>query len=73
MQVANNEIELIEFLLDKIHYLQPPVDGCVPDEEVLPIVSVAAPPLFVLIQDGLGCAITDSKHYYRKTFTRYLV
>ena len=57
----SDELELIEFLLDQIRYLQPLVDGCLPDDEVLPLVSVVASPLFVLIQDGLGCLIANSE------------
>jgi len=41
--------------------LQPLVDGCLPDDEVLPLVSVVASPLFVLIQYGLGCPIANSE------------
>jgi hypothetical protein len=59
--LSSNELGFIEFLLDQIHYLQPLVDGCLPDDKVIPLVSVIASPLLMLIQDGLGCLIANSE------------
>jgi hypothetical protein len=59
--LSSDELGFIEFLLDQIHYLQPLVDGCLLDDKVLPLVSAVALPLYVLIQDGLGCPIANSE------------